>query len=203
MKSVLLALLLATRSLAPLPGDEHLLVGADHFRAARFELALVEFQVARKLGADPSALWYVAATLEKLKRPEEAVEAFAEAKRVAPEAGDALLDYYRALAFYDARLFLLADQVLARLGAQPGPKVAGQAQKVRGDIAGLFSAEPSTTAIDWYLTQGQAALGARRPALAEAYALEAQLLSDRRQAPYRREDAAQVLASARQAGSAP
>src|SRR5258708_20102539 len=92
--------------------DEHLLAGARFFRAGEFARALVEFRVAEKLGGPGEPSWYAAAALVKLGRPEEALEAFAQAEKVAPAARDALLDYYRALACYDAPLYPSAPKSL-------------------------------------------------------------------------------------------
>src|SRR5260370_39787454 len=90
--------------LAASGADEHLLAGARFFRAGNFSKALIEFRVAEKLGRTGEASWYAAAALVKLGRPEDALEAVAQAEKSAPAARDALLDYYRPPACYDARL---------------------------------------------------------------------------------------------------
>lgn len=192
----LIALVAASASVAA--GDEHVLAGARYFREGRFEEAYVEFSVARRLGAGGEAAWYEAASLVKLKRPEEAVEAFAAAEQAAPAARDALLDYYRALACYDARLFLCADRLLASVERQAGPKVAGHARKLRADIAGaVTAAEPPTGSIDWYQQRGLAALRGGRRALAAAYFGEAADLARLRADQHGHQEALAGLEAAR------
>jgi hypothetical protein len=134
------------------PGEKsagvHLAAGALAFREGRYAEALVEFRVARGLGAsdaDP----YAAATLVKLGRAEEAVEAFAPTE----EGRDALLDYYRSIACYEARLYLCADRLLALVGARSGPRIAEEAAKARAAIASELTKEPPQPTIDWYLTR--------------------------------------------------
>jgi len=185
-------LLVAFGARAESGADAHLLAGADHFRAGRFEEALVEFQVAGRLGAPAEAGYYAAAALTKLQRPEEAIEAFAKAP-----AGtlDPLLGYYQALAFYDARLYLLADHLLEPVAARAGPRIAAQARKMRADIAALFEGEPDKTAIDWYHARGAAAAKEGKPALAAAYFDEAAALALKRADRHR-------LAEARERGAA-
>ncbi|SRR6266542_1974716 len=173
------------------PGaEEHLVAGARHFREGRFDTALVEFRVAERLGAK-EASGYAGASLVKLQRPEEALEAFG----AAGAGGDALLDYYRALACYDARLFLCADRILAAVGERSGPRIAGQARKMRADIAAALAQEPAQEAVDWYLGRCSAGADAQRPALAAAYCREAAGLADRRKDRYRRGDALAALAT--------
>lgn len=170
-----LALLLAAAS--PSAGaDEHLLAGAQRFREARFEEALVEFRVAQRLGAtaaDP----YIASAMVKLGRYEEAVELFGGGD--AP-GSDALIDYYRALACWGARLYGCADKLLAGIGDRSGPRVADQAARLRATIAGELRGQPSQSAVDWY--RGRCADERRvgRKALAEAYCREAGALAARR-----------------------
>jgi tetratricopeptide (TPR) repeat protein len=172
-------LVLIAALLAATPGaDEHLLAGAQHFRAGRFPQALIEFRVAGKLGSG-EASWYAAASLVKLDRPEEAIEAFAEAEKTAPAARDALLDYYRALACYGARLYLCADKLLAEVGNGSGPRIAEQVRQTREKIAALFVAPPGQGAIDWYREKAAVARAAKRPALSAAYRAEAEALAAR------------------------
>lgn len=171
--------------------DDHLVAGARHFHEGRFDAALVEFRVAERLGA-PDARGYVGASLVKLQRPEEALEAFGAAGE---PGGDALLDYYRALACYDARLFLCADRILTALGNRSGPRIAEQARMMRADIAAALADEPAQEAVDWYLHRCSAGADAKRPALAVAYCREAAGLADRRKDRYRRGDALAVLAT--------
>src|SRR5260370_2540999 len=121
---------------------EHLLAGARFFRAGNFSKALIEFRVAEKLGRTGEASWYAAAALVKLGRPEDALEAFAQAEKSAPAARDALLDYYRALARYDARLYGCAGTLFAQVGDQSRPRLAQPARKARESIGKMF-AEPA------------------------------------------------------------
>lgn len=185
------------------PAAQHMLAGAQAFRDEDYPQALVEFRAAEKSGGgDPGAAWYVAATLVKLKRGEDALLEFARAQTVAPRERDGLFDYYHALACYDARLYLCADHLLAALGAAPGPKIAAQALQIRGDLRPLLAAPPSAAAIDWYHAQAQQALHAKRPTLAEAYFQEAAALAQLRTDGYRRADALAGAARARQAAPA-
>ncbi len=170
--------------------DEHLLVGARSFREGRFGDALVEFLVAQNLGSADAA-GYAAASLVKLQRHEEAIEAFGG---VEAPARDALLDYYRALACYDVRLYSCADRILAGVGERSGPRIAGQASKIRAAIAAELAKEPTQGSIDWYLSICSARLEAGRPLLAQAYCREAGVLADRREDRYRRSDAVALLA---------
>lgn len=157
------------------PGtDEHLLAGAGAFRDGRFDAALVEFRVAEKLGAS-EAREYAAAALVKLGRPEEAVEAFASS----PPGDDGLIDWYRALACYDARLYVCAQGLLSELG-RAGPKAAAEAEKLHVEIARVLSPEPAAASIDWYLARCEEQRVAQRNALAAAYCREAASLGARR-----------------------
>jgi tetratricopeptide (TPR) repeat protein len=172
---------------------EHLRAGGSAFREGRFDRALVEFRVAEQQGAGGEAAWYVGAALLKLGRADEAVERFDAAERAAPGGRDVVLDFYRASACYEARLYLTADRLLAGIGERAGPRLAAEAQRLRDRIAALFTAPPAESVIDWY--QAQAALEHRngRLALARAYYLEAAALSERRPSAYRAADAAAGL----------
>jgi len=154
--------------------DEHLLAGAAAFRDGRFEAALVEFRVAEKLGA-PDGGAYAAAALVKLGRAEDALETFASS----PPGADDLLDWYRALACYDARLYLCADRLLSGLG-RAGPKATAEAGKLHAEIARVLATEPTAAAIDWYLSRCEAHRAEGRTALAAAYCREAAELGARR-----------------------
>src|SRR6266851_784207 len=122
----------ATGALAA--GADHLLAGAQLFRERRFQEAYVEFTVAARLGAGGDAAWYAAATLVKLQRPDDALEAFAAAERAAPSVADPLLDYYRALACYDARLFLCADRLLEGVGDRTGPRIGARSEEHTSEL---------------------------------------------------------------------
>jgi hypothetical protein len=181
-----LLLIVTVAAAPPAPGaDDHLLAGATAFREERFDVALVEFQVARSLGS-PDAAAYVATTLVKLNRPEEAVEAFGTAE--GPGA-DALLDYYRGLACFDARLYLCADRLMAAVGDRAGPRVAGLAADVRARISSILAGEPSAQSIDWYLSRCEAERKAKRATLAAAYCREAEGLAKRRKDHHRQAEA--------------
>lgn len=172
------ALLLSAGSPA---ADEHLLVGARLFRGGQYAEALIEFRIARKLGAAEASA-YAGATLVKLERPEEAVEAFGSQEGA---GDDAILDYYRALAAFQARLYQAADRLLAAVGNRSGPKIAARASELRTRIAQALAGEPSTGTIDWYLARCEEQRGLGRAALAAAYCQEATGLSTRRADHYR------------------
>jgi tetratricopeptide (TPR) repeat protein len=179
--------------------DGHLLAGAQHFQAGRFTEALVEFRVAARAGDDGGALWYVAATHVKLKRPDEAIVAFARAQDVAPTERDGLFDYYHALACYDVRLYRCADRLLATIGGEAGPRIAEHAKKVRADLAPVLATTPAPAVIDWYHARGQAAVKAGQWPLAAAFFDEAVALAAARSDGYRRAEAAGALERAKAA----
>ncbi|HSM92562.1 MAG TPA: hypothetical protein VLT47_06695 [Anaeromyxobacteraceae bacterium] len=183
-----LALLLAATS-ASAGADEHLLAGAQRFRDGRFDEALVEFRVAQRLGAQ-GVDGYVASTLVKLGRYDEAVEAFGGGD--GPGA-DPLIDYYRALACWGARLYGCADRLLAGIGDRSGPKVAEQAARLRGAIAAELRREPTPASIDWYLGRCADEQRVGRRALAAALGREAIGLAARRGDHYRRAEAERLV----------
>lgn len=175
------------------PGaDEHVLAGARLFRAQRYGEALVEFRVAQRLG-DADAAGYAAATLVKLDRAEEAIEAFAALKAAGAPA-DPLLDYYQALACHQLGLYLCADRLLASVGDRSGPRIGAQARKIRADIAPLLTAQPSAENVDRDHQLGARAAAAGRRALAAAYYREAAALAERRGDGRRRAEALAALA---------
>ncbi len=186
-------LLLVVALLAPPAASnvgEHLVAGADAFRDGRYAEALVEFRVAQSLGS-PDAGPYAAASLLKLGRSEDAVEAFG----AADESHGALLDYYHAVACYEARLYLCADRLLAAVGERSGPRIAELASRTRAAIARELATEPPPASIDWYLAGCAQRNEAGRPALAAAFCREAVGLSERRADRYRYAEAASQLAS--------
>jgi hypothetical protein len=189
--------LLLTTSLSSAGADEHLLAGAQRFRDGHFEEALVEFRVAARLGAQGTEP-YVASTLVKLGRYEEAVERFGGGDAPGP---DALIDYYRALACWGARLYGCADRLLAGIGDRSGPKAAEQAARLRSAIAAELKREPSRATIDWYMGRSEDERRSGRRALSGAYVREAAALSARRGDRYRHAEAS--AAAATHAGSAP
>ncbi len=176
------------------PGEksagEHLSAGAQAFREGRYEEALVEFRVAQGLGASDAGP-YAAATLVKLGRAEEAVEAFAATE----EGRDALLDYYRGIACYEARLYLCADRLLAGIGARSGPRIAAEAARARAASASELAKEPPQPTIDWYLARCGERREAGRSTLAAAFCQEAVGLAERRADRYRMSEAATRLSS--------
>ena len=169
-----LSLALAVAISAAPGADEHLLAGAGAFRDGRFEAALVEFRVAERLGA-PDAGPSAAATLVQLGRAEEAVEAFASS----PPGDDDLLDWYRALACYEARLYTSASRLAAKLQLS-GPKAAAAVEKLRADLARVLAPEPQQASIDWYFARCDDLRQRGRGALAAAYCREAADLGERR-----------------------
>ncbi len=202
-----LAALFATSSAAEqVAADAHLLEGARHFRAGRYAEALVAFKLAGKLGARADVAWYVAATLVKLDRYEDAIGAFAEAERLAPDARDAVLSYYQALACYGARLYGCADRLLEHVAAQAGPQIKAHAEKLRADIAAVLAGPPPTGAIDWYHERATFARASGRTALELAYLREAIALGQKRADGYRvaeAQKAVQVASSPREGVKAP
>jgi hypothetical protein len=179
------AVLLAVTILGAAPGaGEHLLAGATAFREGRFAEALVEFRVAERLGAEEGRP-YAGATLVKLGRAEEAVEAFGAT--AADE--DALLTYYRALALRGAGLLVAADAALARVGGRSGPRIAAEVARLRAEIATALRAAPTPAAIDAALARGAALRGEGRVVLAAAVYQEAAALAARRTDRHRLETA--------------
>jgi len=172
-------ILTALLGAAPPPpsADAHLLSGAEAFRAGSYAAALVEFRVAERMGSG-EASWYAAASLVKLGRAEDAVEGFALAERTSGAAHDVLLDYYRALACYQARLYLCADRWLQASGARAGPRVSAQATALREAIARELGTAKLPVAIDVFLARASE-VSVPRPALALAYAEEAAALAAR------------------------
>jgi tetratricopeptide (TPR) repeat protein len=171
---------------------EHLLAGADHFRAGRYADAVVEFRVAERQGAAEASA-YVGASLLKLGRPEDAVEAFA----TAPATGDPLLEYYRALACHEARLYVCADEILSGIGGRAGPRIAAEVARLRVGVAAALRDEPERATVEWYRNRCTVLRAAGRPALAGAFCREASGLGARRHDRYGAEAAA-----ARPAGGA-
>lgn len=172
------ALLCALALSASGTGDDHLLAGARHFREGRYAEALVEFRVAERLGARDAAT-YAGASLVKLERWEEAIEAFG------PDAGparDALLDYYRALACYGARLFVCADTALASVQVRSGPKLAEQAGALRAELAPRLARPATPAAVEWYAARCAERRKAGSAVVADAYCREAEALANRRPA---------------------
>ena len=194
---VILALLATSVRVSPQPSaDDHMLSGARYFQADRFTEALVEFRVAERLG-EGGALWYAAAAEVKLRRTDEALEDFARAESIAPAERDALLDYYHALACYDARLYSCADHLLGAVQDRAGPRVAAQARAIRAELRAVLSTAPPTVSLDWYHERARVALADQRVELAIAYYEEARSLAVLRHDRYRAAEAATRLALCR------
>jgi len=154
------------------PADEHLQSGARFFHEERYAEALVEFKLALKFGAGTSTQYYIAASLQKLSRADESVEAFAAAIVSAPRERDTVSDYYYAMACYEARLYRRADRLFADVEKHAGPKIASLARKVRADLAPQLMAQPSWAAVNWYLEHGISLHKKGYRAVAIAYLLE-------------------------------
>ena len=186
LRSVALALLLAAGPDVP-ASESHLVAGAEAFRAEAYEKALVEFRVAEALGST-EASWYLAASLLKLGRAEDAIEAFVLAERSNRSATDALLDVYRGQACYAAQLLLCADRWFESAGARAGPRLAPQLQAIRGAIRDTLQKGEIDPAIDRLLDRA-GAVQAGRPALAFAFAEEAAGLASRSATRHRQAEA--------------
>jgi hypothetical protein len=197
-RALLLFAALSTAAVAGAGADEHLLAGARRFRDGRFAEALVEFRVAQKLEIGGEARWYAAACLVRLNRPDDAVEAFAEAEQRSPRTRDELFEYYRAVACHDARLYLCADRLLRGVGERAGPRIRDEARRLRVEVASILRPEPAKTAIDWYYKRARQAAQGGRPLLARAYLEEAAGLSARRTDRYGAEEGSSSLARSRQ-----
>lgn len=157
--------------------DEHVLAGARLFRESRYEEALAEFRRAEELGSE-RARGYAGAALVKLGRAGEALDQF-ESWGAAP-GGDALLDYYHALACHGARLYARADRLLAGVEARGEPHLRELATRLRGQLAALLAGEPPRDAISWYLARCEEQGRRGRAASARAYCEEARVLGERR-----------------------
>ncbi len=181
------------------PFDPHLLAGASHFRAERYAEALVEFQVAEKLGAGAQARWYIAATLTKLGRPEEALDAFLSAAAQEPRMRDLLLTYHEAVASQDARLYARADRLLSSISTD-GPRIAEAVATLRAQLAPLLQAAPTHANVDWYLDRA-ASNRAARPRLSALFAEEAARVAHRTPDCYRCVDADRLAGAVAAGGS--
>jgi tetratricopeptide (TPR) repeat protein len=186
-RPVVLALLLAAGS-GVSPSESHLVAGAEAFRAETYEKALVEFRVAEALGSSEAG-WYVAASLLKLGRAEDAIEAFVVAERSNRSATDALLEVYRGQACYSAQLLLCADRWFESAAARAGPRLAPQLKALRTAIRDALQSGQVEPAID-RLLQRAGAVETTRPALAFALAEEAAALATRSPTRHRQGEAA-------------
>ncbi|MBS1153973.1 MAG: hypothetical protein H6Q89_5671 [Myxococcaceae bacterium] len=194
----LAALLAGTAALAAFgqAGDPHLRLGAAHFRAGRFDAAVVEFKVARELGSGDEAHWYVAAALTRSGRQLEALEAFEDAAELAPRSADALFLYYRGVACSDAQLVVCAAESFELAAASAGPRVAEQARRLAAEARGLLLAEPPRAAIDTLLAQAEDGAQKGRARLSAAFAREAGALAARRTDRWRALEAQKLLGRA-------
>lgn len=177
-------------SAAPSAADAHVLSGARAFRDGDWASALVEFRVALKLGAPPGVHWYEGAALARSGRFEEAVGAFELAQERAPAERDPLLDYYRALSCFEAKLWGCVAEVTEALQRTGGPRIQQQVTAMAAEAKQLLSSEPPKSAIDACFARARAA-GA--PSLARAWLREAARLSARRTDRFRSKEAATEL----------
>jgi tetratricopeptide (TPR) repeat protein len=169
--------------------------GAASFRDGRFADALVSFRVAEHApDVAAEAGWYLAATLTKLGRFDEAVERFERSEADAPGQGDAVLLFYRATALYEARLFVACETLLAALAPKVGPRLRAEVDALRSRMAPALHEAPTDASIDWYLARVGQARDDRRPRLARLCAAEALALERRRAAPYRLAEAEKAAA---------
>jgi len=175
--STLLVVALASAGASADDGEAHLLEGATLYRAGRFDEALVEFQVALKLGGSREALWYAAASLAKLGRKQQALEGFLIAEAQAPDFADAVLKYHAALACYALGLLTCADARLQMVQQEAGPRIAAQAASVRAAIAQALATPPPQSAVDALLEGAARFTREGRPRLAAAYRAEAEALA--------------------------
>ncbi len=170
-----MAILLASTLSATGAGGEHLLAGARLFRDGRYGDALVEFRVAAALGEE-GARAYAAASLVKLERFEEALDAF----EGVPRGEDTLLDYYRALACHGAHLYGCAEDILAAIGDRGGPKIATEVAALRREVAARRGRSPDDDVIAWYAGRCADLKAKNRAGLAIAYCRERAALETRR-----------------------
>lgn len=175
--------------------DAHVLAGARAFRAGDWAVALVEFRVSLKLGAPPSVRWYEGAALARSGRFEEAVGVFELAFELAPAERDPLLDYYRALACFETRLWGCVVEITGTLERTGGPRIQQQVAAMASDAKQLLSGEPPRDAIDACFVRARAA--ASGP-LARAWLREAVRLGARRADRWRVDEALKDAATARQ-----
>lgn len=185
-----LVIFLALGLAAGASAEEHLLAGARNFREGRYTEALTEFREAQRLGA-ADAGGYAAATLIKLERPEEALELFESGPR---RDGDALMQYYRALACYGTRMLLSADAILAGISEQAGPRGSGRVRDLRARISEELATEPAASAVDFHLERCASHRTAGRLSLAAMYCREAKGLAARRADHHGLNTAAAILA---------
>lgn len=190
--ALLSALLLTSSPSFAQESDAHVLAGARAFRSGQWADALVEFRVALKLGAAPSVRWYEGAALARAGRFEEAVGSFEVAFELAPAGRDPLLDYYRALACYEARLWGCVVEVTAELTRTGGPRVQQQVKAMAGEAKQLLATEPPKDAIDACFSRSQ---GSTSRALGRAWLREAGRLGRLRVDGYRVEEAERALSA--------
>lgn len=172
--------------------DAHLRAGAAHFRAGRYQEAVVEFKVARELGAGSECPWYIAAALTRAGRPLEALEAFEQAQEIAPDSADALFLYYRAVACSETQLVVCAAESFELASKASGPRVAEQAQRLAGEARALLRLEPPRSAIDELIARATSQAQQGRPLLARVFGREAAALASHRADRFREADAARI-----------
>jgi tetratricopeptide (TPR) repeat protein len=192
-----LSALLVSTAAAPAfaqDGDQHLRLGAAHFRAGRFEEAVVEFKVARELGSTDDGQWYIAAALTRAGRHLDALEAFSEAAELAPRSADALFLYYRGVACSEAQLVVCAATSFELAAKSAGPKVAEQARRLAGEARALLVTEPPRAAIDELVSRAEDAQRKQRKRLSGVFAQEAAALASKRSDRWRAPEIEKLIA---------
>src|SRR5262249_56097735 len=121
--------------------------GGEGFGAEAEEKGLVECGVGEELGC-AQASWYAAASLLKLGRADDAVEAFVLAERSTRTAGDSLLEVYRGQACYAARLYACADRWFESASASAGPRLTPQLKALRAAIQEALQPGQLAPAVD-------------------------------------------------------
>jgi tetratricopeptide (TPR) repeat protein len=169
------ALLVACLStpVAASDGSSHLRAGAAHFRAGRYDEAVVEFKVARELGAGDECPWYIASALTRAGRHLDALEVFDQAEEVAPRSADALFLYYRGVACFETQLVVCAADSFELAARSAGPKVAEQASRLGLEARALLKAIPPNDAVQVLLAKSTEQANAGRPRLAKVFKREA------------------------------
>ena len=189
-RAALLLLLAASPVLAQAGADGHMLAGAQYFQAGRFTEALSSFASRNARRSDGGAIWYIAATLVKLKRPEDAISEFARAEGDAQRPRRALRLLPRARVLRRAPLPLRgsASRRRWRAGAVPASR---HRRRRSGRTWRLCISTPPSRRPSTGTTRGRRRRSAtQRAALGAVYFEEAARLAALRSDGYRRLEAA-------------
>jgi tetratricopeptide (TPR) repeat protein len=164
--AVVLVWAVAARAAPP-----RLIDGVRAFQAGDYARALIEFEaVGRAPDPPPDLAFYLAPTLYKLGRYEDALATFLGAG--AP--GDALSGFYRAQTYYQLRLYRKARAAfLALRGLGLGPRLDAAAGTYVGLVDALYAARPPRAAVDAYRARAEELRAAGQTALAAEYLDEA------------------------------